>query len=73
MKFLSYTSGVLKMYVSSEGKMIPEGTAVNIYRVQDGKDLYVLVHEHASTKTVRLPYDETRESVLLGDEAVNYT
>ena len=73
MKFLSHTSGVLKMYVSSEGKMIPEGSEVNIYRVQDGKDLYVLVAECVSTKTVRLPYDETSESMLLGDEAVIYT
>lgn len=71
--FLSYTSGVLKMYVSSEGKMIPEGTAVSIYRVQNGKDLYVLVSEHASAVVVRLPYDETSEHTLLGDEAIIYT
>ncbi len=73
MKFLNCTSGVLKMYVSSEGNMIPAGTEVNIYRVQDGKDLYVMVCECASTKTVRLPYYDTSESTLLGTEAIIYT
>jgi len=73
MKFLSHASGVLEMYVSSDGNTIPEGTEVNVYRVLDGKDLYVLVTECSSTKTVRLPYDETSESMLLGYEAVIYT
>lgn len=66
MKFLSYVSGVLKMYVSSEGKMIPAGTEVSIYRIEDGKDLYVLVSEHASAVVVRLPFYGTSEAMLLG-------
>ena len=46
--------------------MIPAGTPVNIYRVEDGKDLYVMVCPHDSTLTVRLPFYDTSEDLLLG-------
>lgn len=65
-EILKFTTGVLKMYVSSNGDMIPAGTRVNIYRVQEGKDLYVKVC--SDKKHVYLPFYGTMEEDLLVDE-----
>lgn len=66
MEILEFTSGVLAMYVSSMGRMIPAGTAVNIYRIQSGKDLRVLVAATSGDfKPVNLPFYGTSERTLL--------
>ena len=54
------------MYVASQGNMIPAGETVDIYRVQDGKDLYVKVCATSSDfEPVLLPFYGTSESMLL--------
>jgi len=65
-KILNFVSGVLKMYVSSQGNMIPAGETVDVYRVQEGKDLYVKVCATSGDyEPVFLPFYGTSESMLL--------
>ena len=66
MQILNFVSGVLKMYVASCGNMIPAGETVDIYRVQDGKDLFVKVCATSDDyEPVMLPFYGTSESLLL--------
>lgn len=66
MKILNFVSGVLKMYVASQGNLIPAGEMVDIYRVQDGKELFVKVCAASNDfEPVLLPFYGTSERMLL--------
>ena len=64
---LDFCSGTLNMYVSSNGNMIPKGSKVDVYTVQDDRDLYVQVCAiDRECKPVKLPFYGTSVEMLLG-------
>lgn len=68
-EIISFATGVLAVYVSSEGNLLPAGTEVDIYTYAQGRDLFVKVCALSiNAQPVYLPFYDTNVEWLLGQE-----